>query len=60
MNVVCCVFLTFDRVTSTYLFPYKEDITRFDFEVAPEDEHLCEHLTSAFVGGKAGEGSQKL
>ncbi|KAF4308327.1 hypothetical protein GTA08_BOTSDO04437 [Botryosphaeria dothidea] len=48
------------EVTSTCLFPYKEDITRFDFEVAPEDEHLCGNLTSAFVGGKAGEGSEKL
>lgn len=28
------------RVTSTYMFPYKEDLVRFDFEVAPEDEHM--------------------
>ncbi|KAH7063484.1 stress responsive A/B barrel domain-containing protein [Macrophomina phaseolina] len=47
-------------VTSTYLFPYKEDITRFDFEVAPEDEHLVEHIASGIVGGKVDEGSQKL
>ena len=29
------------RVTQTYMFPYKKDLCRFDFEVAPEDEHLC-------------------
>ncbi|PLB53669.1 stress responsive A/B barrel domain protein [Aspergillus steynii IBT 23096] len=29
------------RVTSTYMFPYKEDLVRFDFEVDPEDEELC-------------------
>jgi hypothetical protein len=28
-------------VTSKYLWPFKEDVTRFDFEVAPEDEYLC-------------------
>ncbi|KAH8176588.1 stress responsive a/B barrel domain-containing protein [Sarocladium implicatum] len=26
------------RVTSTYLWPFKEDVTRFDFEVEQEDE----------------------
>ncbi|CAI6334905.1 unnamed protein product [Periconia digitata] len=30
------------RVTSTYLFPFKEDIVRFDFEVRDEDEHMCD------------------
>lgn len=29
------------RVTSTYMFPYKEDLMRFDFEVDQEDEHMC-------------------
>ncbi|OAA71836.1 Dimeric alpha-beta barrel [Akanthomyces lecanii RCEF 1005] len=29
------------RVTSTYLWPFKEDVTRFDFEVASEDEQVC-------------------
>ncbi|KAJ2976481.1 hypothetical protein NQ176_g4927 [Zarea fungicola] len=29
------------RVTSTYLWPFKEDVTRFDFEVAAEDEQDC-------------------
>ncbi|KAB8207125.1 stress responsive A/B barrel domain protein [Aspergillus parasiticus] len=27
-------------VTSTYLHPYKDDVVRFDFEVAPEDEWM--------------------
>ncbi|KAH8433835.1 Dabb family protein [Aspergillus melleus] len=27
-------------VTSTYMFPYKGDLVRFDFEVAEEDEHM--------------------
>ncbi|CRG84962.1 hypothetical protein PISL3812_02127 [Talaromyces islandicus] len=29
------------RVTSTYMFPYKEDLMRFDFEVDEEDEWMC-------------------
>ncbi|XXH00878.1 hypothetical protein Hte_007229 [Hypoxylon texense] len=28
-------------VTETYLFPFKEDLCRFDFEVDPEDEYMC-------------------
>jgi hypothetical protein len=28
-------------VTSTYLFPFKEDIVRFDFEVDDADEYMC-------------------
>ncbi|RLM00058.1 hypothetical protein CFD26_102172 [Aspergillus turcosus] len=32
------------RVTSTYMFPYKEDLIRFDFEVAPEDEYMWDFL----------------
>ncbi|KAI1415737.1 hypothetical protein F5Y13DRAFT_207396 [Hypoxylon sp. FL1857] len=28
-------------VTRTYLFPFKEDLCRFDFEVDPEDEYMC-------------------
>ena len=31
-----------NRVTSTYLFPFKEDIVRFDFEVREEDEYMCD------------------
>lgn len=30
------------RVTSTYMFPYKEDLVRFDFEVDAEDEYMCQ------------------
>jgi hypothetical protein len=29
------------RVTSTYMFPFKEDLMRFDFEVDEEDEWMC-------------------
>ncbi|RAH53820.1 hypothetical protein BO85DRAFT_471775 [Aspergillus piperis CBS 112811] len=29
-------------VTSTYMFPYKEDLVRFDFEVDEEDEYMCD------------------
>ncbi|CAI7627119.1 unnamed protein product [Penicillium manginii] len=28
------------RVTSTYMFPYKEDLVRYDFEVGAEDEWM--------------------
>ena len=28
-------------VTSTYMFPYKEDLVRFDFDVDAEDEYMC-------------------
>ncbi|KAF4456061.1 stress responsive a b barrel protein [Fusarium austroafricanum] len=30
------------RVTSQYLWPFAEDVTRFDFEVAEEDEDAFE------------------
>ncbi|KAM3500887.1 hypothetical protein MY10362_006026 [Beauveria mimosiformis] len=29
------------RVTSTYLWPFKDTVTRFDFEVASEDDQAC-------------------
>ncbi len=29
-------------VTSTYIFPYKEDLMRLDFEVDDEDEYMCD------------------
>ncbi|PWY71237.1 hypothetical protein BO83DRAFT_362606 [Aspergillus eucalypticola CBS 122712] len=29
-------------VTSTYMFPYKEDLVRFDFEVDEEDGYMCD------------------
>ena len=35
------------RVTSTYLFPFKEDLCRYDFEVEPEDEYMCNFGTPA-------------
>lgn len=38
-----------DRVTSKLMFPYKEDLIRFDFEVAPEDEYMCEFLAKAAI-----------
>lgn len=49
---VCTISLRIDtnfslvyRVTSTYMFPFKEDLCRFDFEVAPEDEYMCDFGT---------------
>ncbi|KAM5350396.1 hypothetical protein ACJ41O_006901 [Fusarium nematophilum] len=30
------------RVTQTYMFPFKEDLCRFDFEVDDEDEYMCD------------------
>ncbi|KAL5392151.1 hypothetical protein DPSP01_000671 [Paraphaeosphaeria sporulosa] len=38
------------RVTSQYLWPFKEDVTRFDFEVAAEDEYMCESTVKGLVG----------
>ncbi|KAJ5443584.1 uncharacterized protein N7458_007456 [Penicillium daleae] len=29
------------RVTSTYMFPFDEDLCRFDFDVDPEDEYIA-------------------
>jgi hypothetical protein len=37
------------RVTSKLMIPYKEDLIRFDFEVAPEDEYMCEFLAKAAI-----------
>ncbi|KAH8669786.1 stress responsive A/B barrel domain protein [Tricladium varicosporioides] len=37
-------------VTSTYLFPFKEDLCRYDFEVAPEDEYMCNFGVPATTG----------
>lgn len=39
------------RVTSTYMFPFKEDLFRFDFEVDSEDEHLCSRIGERAVNG---------
>lgn len=38
------------RVTSTYLFPFKEDLCRFDFEVDLEDEYMCNFEKSTKTG----------
>ena len=35
------------------MFPYKEDLCRFDFEVAPEDEYMCSP-TALLAAGMAG------
>lgn len=40
------------RVTSTYFFPFKEDVCRFDFEVRPEDEYMCNFIEKSFAGGE--------
>jgi hypothetical protein len=34
----------FFRVTSKLMFPFKEDLVRFDFEVAEGDEWMCEFV----------------
>lgn len=39
------------RVTSTYVFPYKEDLFRFDFEVGSEDEYMCQGIENALLKG---------
>ncbi|OAK94904.1 stress responsive A/B barrel domain-containing protein [Phaeosphaeriaceae sp. SRC1lsM3a] len=42
------------RVTSEYLWPYKEDITRFDFEVDEGDEYMCHFVAKGMIGGTSG------
>ncbi|KAM0721353.1 hypothetical protein Q7P37_002277 [Cladosporium fusiforme] len=37
------------EVTSELLFPFKEDLIRYDFEVAPEDEYMCDFIAKAAV-----------
>ncbi|KAL2213052.1 stress responsive A/B barrel domain-containing protein [Sarocladium strictum] len=37
------------RVTSKYLWPFKEDVTRFDFEVEEEDERMAEWLMNGVM-----------
>lgn len=48
-NVVFSLSDCHGRVTSKLMFPYKEDLIRFDFEVAPEDEYMCEFLAKAAI-----------
>lgn len=40
-----------NRVTSTYMFPYKEDLLRFDFEVDQEDEYMCRAIGDGIMTG---------
>lgn len=40
------------EVTSKYMFPFKKDLCRFDFEVALEDEHLC-NFSAMLLNGKS-------
>lgn len=42
--------LSVTRITSQYLWPFKEEVTRFDFEVAAEDEHMCEFMAKSLIG----------
>ncbi|KAJ9157493.1 hypothetical protein NKR23_g275 [Pleurostoma richardsiae] len=39
------------RVTSTYLWPFKEDVVRFDFEIEQGDEHLIQGVAKAGLRG---------
>jgi hypothetical protein len=32
------------RVTSELIFPFKEDLVRFDFDVDEEDDYMCSFL----------------
>ena len=43
--------LTTSRITSTYMFPFKEDLIRFDFEVDSEDEYMCQGIGSWLARG---------
>ena len=38
-------------MTSEYLWPFKEDVTRFDFEVDGEDESMCEAMAGGVLKG---------
>lgn len=35
------ILIMSNRVVQNLLFPFKEDLCRFDFEVDPEDEYMC-------------------
>ena len=39
-------------VTSTYMFPFDEDLCSFDFEVDPRDEYMCAFGPLPFLAGK--------
>ncbi|KAL3957174.1 hypothetical protein ACCO45_007752 [Purpureocillium lilacinum] len=40
------------RVTSTYMFPFDEDLCSFDFEVDPADEYMCAFGPLSALAGK--------
>lgn len=40
------------------MFPYKEDLCRFDFEVDPEDEYMCLFGALPFLQGKKAAGTE--
>jgi len=37
------------KLTSEYVFPYKGDLVRFDFEVDGEDEYMCRAIGDGLV-----------
>jgi hypothetical protein len=39
-------------VTSTYMFPFDEDLCRFDFEVDLKDEYMCAFGPLSYLEGK--------
>ncbi|PVH95788.1 stress responsive A/B barrel domain-containing protein [Periconia macrospinosa] len=39
------------RVTSEYFWPYKEDVTRFDFEVGEAGREMGDLLVKGLLGG---------
>lgn len=41
------------------MFPFKEDLIRFDFEVSPEDEYMWNFLPIPGVNGQQ-SGNQEL
>ncbi|KAL3294028.1 stress responsive A/B barrel domain protein [Colletotrichum asianum] len=49
-------------VTQTYMFPSKEDLCRFDFEVDEADEYMCDFtkLASKLTGGLSTPEEQSL
>ncbi|KAI8275546.1 D-alanine--D-alanine ligase [Colletotrichum sp. SAR11_57] len=49
-------------VTQTYMFPFKEDLCRFDFEVDEADEYMCDFtkLASKLTGGLSTPEEQSL
>ncbi|KAF5518464.1 hypothetical protein CGCA056_v009420 [Colletotrichum aenigma] len=49
-------------VTQTYMFPFKENLCRFDFEVDEADEYMCDFtkLASKLTGGLSTPEEQSL